>query len=65
MRKVLVVMTACWALPAAAFAAEPPTRPEKCCCEKMMKEDGKSCCADKDKAAGDPHAGHTMDAPKS
>ena len=65
MKKIFLTAVACLALPAAAFAAEPPANPEKCCCEKMKKEDGKGCCAEKDKAEHDTHADHKMGAPKA
>ena len=58
---------ACIAIPGVALAAEPVAKPKECCCEKM-KQEGKDCCADKDKAAkpdSDPHAGHSMEKPKS
>ena len=64
MKRLTLAAAAFLALPATAFAAEPPVEPKKCCCEKMQK-DGKDCCADKDKAEQDPHAGHKMDTPKS
>jgi hypothetical protein len=68
MRKFLLAAVACIAIPGVAFAADVPAKPEKCCCEKM-KAEAKGCCADKDKAAkegsADPHAGHTMEMPKS
>jgi hypothetical protein len=62
MRKILITMAACVALPGIAFAAEPP-KSEKCCCEKM-KESGKDCCAEKDKAH-EGHGEHKMEMPKS
>ena len=68
MKNFLLAAVACIAIPGAALAAEPPAKPKECCCEKM-KQEGKECCADKDKAAKsegtDPHAGHTMEMPKS
>ena len=66
MKKLILTAAACLALPGIAFAAEPPAKPEKCCCEKM-KEAGKECCADKgkDKAEHEHHGDHQMEAPKS
>lgn len=67
MKKFMLAAMACIAIPGAALAAEPPAKPKECCCEKM-KQEGKDCCADKDKAAkpaSDPHAGHAMEKPKS
>jgi hypothetical protein len=64
MKKLLTTAVACLAVPGIAFAAEPPAKPETCCCEKM-KEAGKDCCADKDKADHEGHGDHKMDAPKS
>ena len=68
MRRFLLTAVACIAIPGVALAAEPVAKPKECCCEKM-KAQGKDCCADKDKAAkgdsADPHAGHSMEMPKS
>ena len=63
MKKILITIAACLAIPGVAFAAEPAAKPEKCCCEKM-KEAGKDCCAKKD-TAHEGHGEHKMDMPKS
>jgi hypothetical protein len=64
MKKLILTAAACLALPGIAFAAEPPAKPEKCCCDKM-KEAGKDCCAEKDKMQHEDHGDHKMDAPKT
>ena len=64
MKKLVLTAAACLALPAAAFAAEPPAKPKECCCEKM-KEAGKECCAEKEKAGHEHHGDHKMETPKS
>lgn len=64
MKKFLLAMVACAAIPGAALAAEPVAEPKACCCEKM-KQEGKSCCADKAKDDSAPHADHDMEKPKS
>ncbi|MCA1662224.1 MAG: hypothetical protein LC648_08765 [Novosphingobium sp.] len=64
MKKLLVTITACLAVPGIAFAAEPPAKPKECCCEKM-KETGKDCCPEKDKMKHEGHGDHKMDAPKT
>jgi hypothetical protein len=67
MKKMLLTTLACFGLSGAAFAADAPPAPEKCCCEKM-KDKGMDCCPEKGKGGDEGHEGHEdhkMEAPKS
>lgn len=57
MSKSLLIGLVAIGMSGAAFAADPPTRPKECCCDKM-KEQGKACCPEKGKEGHEGHSGH-------